>query len=71
MIHFENIKNEVGYGGYLLHKVHWDRKERFSTIFGKYMRNVQHHHSGNAIDVFNDYPEHNQISTKSAERDGR
>lgn len=53
-------------GEYLLHKVYWDRNERFSDIFAKYVRYMQQNHSGNAVVVLDGYTEYNQKTIKSS-----
>lgn len=61
-------KVEVVDGGFLLHKVYWDRNETFSSIFKNYVDYVEQHHGRNAVVVFDGYPAEDRKSTKSAER---
>ncbi|CAG9772311.1 unnamed protein product [Ceutorhynchus assimilis] len=56
-------------GGFLLHRVPWELRERFSSILNKYVEYVKKYFGSRSIIVFDGYPDDpGEKSTKSAER---
>ena len=56
-------------GGFLLHRVVWQKGEIFSGILNRYTEYVKNHYKNSAIVVFDGYPENlAEKSTKCAER---
>ncbi|XP_031784033.1 uncharacterized protein LOC116417072 [Nasonia vitripennis] len=60
-------------GGFLLHKVVWQKNDTFEAIIGKYLTFVRRHYTNNSYIIFDGYPNHeidneNTSSTKTAER---
>lgn len=48
-------------GGYLLHRVVWDREETFDVIFEKYVHYIHKHFGCNVIVVFDGYNDYKKI----------
>lgn len=64
-----NIKSFVVDGGYFLHKVVWNRNDKFRSICQKYESYLRKHYGSNITVVFDGYPsDAEQRATKSAER---
>lgn len=57
-------------GGYLLHRVVWDREEIFDVIFEKYVHYVHRHFGCNVIVVFDGYTDYRK-NTKVSEQNRR
>ncbi|CAG9761611.1 unnamed protein product [Ceutorhynchus assimilis] len=56
-------------GGFVLHRVPWELRERFSSILNKYVEYVKKYFGSRSIIVFDGYPDDpGEKSTKSAER---
>jgi 5'-3' exonuclease len=56
-------------GGYLLHKVIWNRSSTFGGICQGYVKYVQRHYGTNVMVIFDGYPtDPSQQGTKTAER---
>lgn len=56
-------------GGFLLHRVSWELREKFSSIISKYIEYVRTNYGDPATIVCDGHPEEpSEHSTKSAER---
>jgi len=57
-------------GGYLLHRVVWNREETVYVIFEKYVHYIHKHFGYNVIVVFDGYNDYKK-NTKAAEQNRR
>lgn len=72
----EPVDGEVDYtnvtyiidGGYLLHRVLWNREDTFDTIFDSYINYVRKHFGQNVIIVFDGYNDHENNVKASEQR---
>ena len=55
-------------GGYLLHRVVWDREETFDVIFEKYVHYVHRHFGHNVIIVFDGYTDYKKNIKAAGQR---
>jgi len=54
-------------GGFLLHKVIWQKNDTIEEISNKYLHYVQNHYAANSFIVFDGYPEVQKTCTATAE----
>ncbi|CAH1110229.1 unnamed protein product [Psylliodes chrysocephalus] len=69
-VDFKNLIHIID-GGYLLHRVVWNRRDSFTSICTSYVSFVQSHYGTNANVIFDGYPDVEDQGTKYMERSRR